>query len=525
MAKPETKPKYSKSLSHERVEHISDIIGSWGPLQKRLFLFLGIIYCVAPYNNASLFFYAIKSDIVCVESDDSETSIEADQCTFDELDSCASWYHNVTRTTITKEWDLVCERYWLRSVVLSSYQFGYLVSGLIVGYISDRHGRKLAILFCILLEIVCSLGLILSPNVYVFIAIRVFHGIGGYGRYLASVILLMESVGPNLRGRILICYEWVWFLGEYVMMFVTYHVPKFKYIYMGSMIFQLLCIGIVTILPESARWQLVVGQIDRAEETLRLYAKKRKSKGAESDTETANKDDEQKELFDLKLDKLRGHLYSGERPTTFRGLFYLIRQPRISRFCFALYVIWFLRTFIGWGLIYSTLDLSGNVFINNAIILTASVLANLFMTWKIDSFRRRSMLITFFLMTSVLLCASIAFVESHQYIIPRMILIASGKFFSTAIYSLVYVYTSEIFPTNIRHLGVGTCSMVSRIASISVPFLAQLTAATSLKLTFGIFAAMGIVGALAATLLPETKGKEIPDTIEGMVEIHAINKP
>lgn len=74
MAKPETKPKYSKSLSHERVEHISDIIGSWGPLQKRLFLFLGIIYCVAPYNNASLFFYAIKSDIVCVESDDSEVS-------------------------------------------------------------------------------------------------------------------------------------------------------------------------------------------------------------------------------------------------------------------------------------------------------------------------------------------------------------------------------------------------------------------------------------------------------------------
>lgn len=64
--------KYRYSLSQERIEHVSDLIGSWGPLQKRLFFLLGVIYCASPYNNASLFYYALKSDLVCVQSDGSQ---------------------------------------------------------------------------------------------------------------------------------------------------------------------------------------------------------------------------------------------------------------------------------------------------------------------------------------------------------------------------------------------------------------------------------------------------------------------
>lgn len=94
---------------------------------------------------------------------------------------------------------MVCERYWLRSVVLSAYQVGYMISGLLVGCISDKLGRKFAILFCICLEIITSFGLVLAPNVYVFIAIRVIHGIGGYGRFLASLILRMYCADLEMR--------------------------------------------------------------------------------------------------------------------------------------------------------------------------------------------------------------------------------------------------------------------------------------------------------------------------------------
>lgn len=250
------------------------------------------------------------------------------------------------------------------------------------------------------------------------------------------------------------------------MMAVTYNVMNWKSIYMGTMIFQILCIGIVWIIPESARWQLVVGQTDKAEKTLRLYAKKDKMEHLEG----TNGD----MLFKRRFDKLKDHLVTEKRIEKSKGFFDLLRSPRTLRYCFALYAIWFLRTLIDWGLFYSTLDFSGNVFVNNAIILSASVATNAFMNWKIDSFKRKSMLITMFLATSLLLCASIPVVESDRYIVIRMILIALGKFFSSGIYILLYVYTSELFPTSIRHFGLGTCSFASRIASVSAPFLAQL---------------------------------------------------
>uniref|UniRef100_T1K5P1 Major facilitator superfamily (MFS) profile domain-containing protein n=1 Tax=Tetranychus urticae TaxID=32264 RepID=T1K5P1_TETUR len=502
------KNKYRHSISQERIEHVSDLIGSWGPLQKRLFLLLSIIYCVSPYTNASLFYYSLKSDLVCVQPDGSKSSISSDKCSFDQLNSCSSWYHNITRKTVTKEWNLVCERYWLRSLVLSSYQFGYLLSGLVIGYISDRFGRKPAILFSMSLEIVCAVGLVLSPNVYCFIVVRVIHGIGGYGRYLASLILLLESIGPKYRGRIAVTFDWVWCFGEYIMMIITYNVLNFRYIYMGTIVFQIACIPIILMVPESARWQLVVGQVENAERTLRFYAAKRRK---------------QSELFRRKLEKLRQYLIAENETRNSMGIVDLLRTPRISRFCFALYLLWFLTAFIAFGLAYSTLDLSGNVFINNAIFSASSTASNLFMIWKVDAFRRRSMLMTMYFATSALLFASIAFVESHEYIIPRMILITSGRFFSSSIYSLIYVYSSEVFPTNIRHIGVGSCSVASRMASIPAPFIAQLTAATSLKLTFGLFAVMGIIGASITRLIPETKGKEIPDTVEGMIEMYDVN--
>lgn len=56
----------SKSLlNHNRIVNISDLIGSWGPFQKRLFALIGLIYVVSPFNNSSLFYYSVKDDLIC----------------------------------------------------------------------------------------------------------------------------------------------------------------------------------------------------------------------------------------------------------------------------------------------------------------------------------------------------------------------------------------------------------------------------------------------------------------------------
>ncbi len=49
-----------------------------------------------------------------------------------------------------------------------------------------------------------------------------------------------------------------------------------------------------------------------------------------------------------------------------------------------------------------------------------------------------------------------------------------GKCAAGAGFNMVYLYTGEIFPTNLRSQAIGLCSMVSRIFCLCAPFLAPL---------------------------------------------------
>ena len=49
-----------------------------------------------------------------------------------------------------------------------------------------------------------------------------------------------------------------------------------------------------------------------------------------------------------------------------------------------------------------------------------------------------------------------------------------GKFAAGAGFNMVYLYTGEIFPTNLRSQAIGLCSMVSRVFCLCAPFLAPL---------------------------------------------------
>jgi len=46
-----------------------------------------------------------------------------------------------------------------------------------------------------------------------------------------------------------------------------------------------------------------------------------------------------------------------------------------------------------------------------------------------------------------------------------------GKAFISFAYSVVYVYASEIFPTEIRNVGVGTAAMCGRISSMAASYV------------------------------------------------------
>lgn len=77
----------------------------------------------------------------------------------------------------------------------------------------------------------------------------------------------------------------------------------------------------------------------------------------------------------------------------------------------------------------------------------------------------------------------------------RLVIYLSGKFSITVAYSSVYIYVSEVFPTNVRQSLLAICSSTGRIGSTLAPLTPLLVFfVTFLKLSVSKVPSRWIVG-------------------------------
>ena len=84
-----------------------------------------------------------------------------------------------------------------------------------------------------------------------------------------------------------------------------------------------------------------------------------------------------------------------------------------------------------------------------------------------------------------------------------------GRFSANCSFTILNLYTAELYPTVVRGVGVGFSLVVSRIGTILAPFI--LLIGPMNPIVFGIGA---LVSGFLTMLLPETLGTSLPETIE-----------
>ncbi|GFQ69863.1 organic cation transporter protein [Trichonephila clavata] len=89
-----------------------------------------------------------------------------------------------------------------------------------------------------------------------------------------------------------------------------------------------------------------------------------------------------------------------------------------------------------------------------------------------------------------------------------------GKFCITGSFGLLYLYTAEIFPTGVRNVTLGSCSMCARVGSILAPFMRDLGRATYPEVPNVLYTLLALTSGLLALALPETRGVDLPNTFQ-----------
>ncbi|RWS18627.1 organic cation transporter protein-like protein [Leptotrombidium deliense] len=93
------------------------------------------------------------------------------------------------------------------------------------------------------------------------------------------------------------------------------------------------------------------------------------------------------------------------------------------------------------------------------------------------------------------------------------------RFFGGFAFQLLYIQSTEIIPTTMRQLGVGSCTVAIRVGSVIAPFIREFSEWTHPAASMAMFGALMTFDAMLICLLPETKGVEIPDTLQEAAKI------
>ncbi|XP_077977305.1 organic cation transporter protein-like [Glandiceps talaboti] len=408
------------------------------------------------------------------------------------------------KSTVMQEFDLVCdERFYLNAVATTIFMAGYFVGSLLFGYVVDRFGRMFGLMVSLTGLIIFGTTVAFAPNYIAFVMIRFLAAIFAYGTYLSGFVMATEVVGPSYRKVAGMVYHFGFGIGYMLLALYAYFV---RYWWKLQLLMTIPLVAIYSlwwVIPESPRWLLSMKRNEDAEEIIRKYAK-------------YNKVSLPDDIFDESWKPKTGN---GQQVNKYEdrkyGVTDLFRLPNTRKKTLILFYCWVVITLVYYGLSFNTSNLGGddyvNCFLAGAVEIPAYGLGILLLDAKRFG-RRWSMFYT--LVVAGVCCIAAAFVPPCGDLVWFGITLTMiSKFSITSSFGMVYVYTAELYPTPVRCLGVGLCSMCARVGGMLAPQL-LLMGELWTKLPPFVFGSASIIAGFVTLSLPETRGINLLETLE-----------
>jgi MFS family permease len=494
-----------------QAKHPSDVIGNWGPYQRTIVILVLISYTIAPFSNITIPLFAPKLNFTCHHVDMMTGRLVSlpNTCEYKDNDgmtiACSNFTydHSFYKRTMVEEFDLVCSRSWYPSFSQSLHQIGYAVSGLALGYLSDRRGRLFAAKTAIILEIIAGFSQAFAPSIYLFWVARFFIGIAAYGRFLSCYVMLTEWIGPKMRANAIVISDFGWNIGSAWLVAFYYLVPDYKIVQATGNLAEILVFIMIAIFAnESPRWLLTNSRFDEAS-TLLTKAAKAKGKLHDDEIErriTSLKDHTEREL-------------SHEENVEKQSIFDVWKEPVLFKISLILYFSWFGQALSGYGYYFMTEMLGGNFFLNLVIFQAFDIVFYFFVLAVFDRIPRVKAFTWGLALEVIGFACVLVTAFSNDMLWYRIAGSVVYRFGAALAWQAMYLYTAETFPTTMRQASMGTCSLFARVGSVISPFVKELTNHTHLSVSITVFLIICSVNLLLIVMLPDTSKLQVADTI------------
>ncbi|XP_052741130.1 organic cation transporter protein-like [Bicyclus anynana] len=291
-----------------------------------------------------------------------------DACTDASFDRSAtvacSDYVYEANNTIVYDYGLACDE-WRRSFVGAAHTTGGLLALPITGYVSDRWGRRAALVGNAVSTAVVGVARYWCASYYSFLVAEIFKATLGGGVFSCAYLLVMELVGPKYRVTAGAALSTCVSSGHIVLGALAWGVPNWRHLILILYVPHFLFISYYWIMSESVRWNMSKGRYKEVEDFLRKVARVNKRELSEKLLQ------EYKESTDAenKL-KIYEKQYKNEEP----WLIVLVFQNKeiLKRCCIAP-IWWITFTLIYYGLSINSVNMAGNRYLNLMVVAASEI--------------------------------------------------------------------------------------------------------------------------------------------------------
>lgn len=403
---------------------------------------------------------------------------------------------------------------WVSGCVLLGGALGVLI----VGPLSDRYGRRKALLLAALLFILSSIGTAIPPTITIFVLFRFLGGLGIGIASMSTPMFIAEISPAHLRGRMVVINQIAIVSGLTVVYFANYGIAQlgdqvwlnetgWRWMFASGMIPSTLFFILILRIPESPRWMI---EVAREQEAVNILAR------------IGGSDYAGNELINIRRSILE------EKGTWAEVFSRAMRVPLTLGIALAiLQQVTGINVFMYFGTtIFRNIGQSTGVdagMLQQSIVGVAGILFTVIAVLTVDRWGRKPLMI---LGSTGMLLSLLGMGSMAQWMIDPVE--AAGGMLALIIlylgcYSLsagpvIWVILSEIYPTRIRGRALGLATFALWLADFAVtqtfPMMDKnepLAERFNHAFPFYVYAIFCLVLLMVLRFVPETKGKTLEE--------------